>query len=76
MIDQFGKAFLTMFGVGYFKYAPGTAASLITCLIYLLINKYFVLIYFLIFLTIVSIYSIIFIDRIYKKKDEKEIVID
>ena len=65
-----------MFGVGYFKYAPGTAASLITCLIYLLINKYFVLIYFVIFLIIVSIYSIILINKIYKKKDAKEIVID
>ena len=76
MIDQFVKTFLTMFGVGYFKYAPGTAASLITCLIYLLINKHFVLIYFVIFLIIVSIYSIILINKIYKKKDAKEIVID
>ena len=34
MIDKFGLAILTMFGIGYFKYAPGTAASFITCLIY------------------------------------------
>ena len=34
MIDKFGLSILTMFGVGYFKYAPGTAASFITCIIY------------------------------------------
>ena len=76
MIDKFGKTFLTMFGIGYFKYAPGTASSLITCLIYLLISKHFVLSYFVVFLIIVSIYSIILIDKIYKERDAKEIVID
>ena len=33
MIKKFGLSILTLFGVGYFKYAPGTAASFITCLI-------------------------------------------
>ena len=37
MIDKFGKAILTMFGVGYFKYAPGTAASFLTCIIFYLL---------------------------------------
>ena len=35
MIDKFGKNILTLFRIGYFKYAPGTAASLITTFIYL-----------------------------------------
>ena len=35
--DKFLKAMLTMFGIGYSKYAPGTLASFTTCIIYLLI---------------------------------------
>ena len=34
MIKKFNLLFLTMFGVGKIKYAPGTFASLITCLIF------------------------------------------
>ncbi len=76
MIDKFGKAFLTMFGIGYFKYAPGTAASIVTCIIYFLIAGRLNFTYVIIFLIVVSLYSIILIDKIYKKKDAKEIVID
>ena len=69
-----------MFGIGYIKYAPGTVASLVTCLLYYILTvieinfKYF----FFIFI-ILLIYSIIFIDKLshhFKKKDPKEIVID
>ncbi len=35
--DKFLKAMLTMFGIGYSKYAPGTLASFVTCVIYFLI---------------------------------------
>ena len=35
--EKFLKAMLTMFGIGYFKNAPGTLASFVTCIIYLLI---------------------------------------
>ena len=84
MIDKIGLSILSMFGVGYFKYAPGTAASFITCLIYftltesafsLGINKF----YIVAFLIFVLFYSIIFIDKlspVFKKKDPREIVID
>jgi len=84
MIKKFGLPILTLFGVGYFKYAPGTAASFITCLIYftltesafsLAINKF----YIVVFLFFVLFYSIIFIDKlspVFKKKDPREIVID
>ena len=68
MIDKIGLSILTMFGVGYFKYAPGTAASFITCIIYLAC-----------FLIIILIYSITIIDKLshlFKKKDPKEIVVD
>ena len=84
MIDKLGKAILTMFGIGYFKYAPGTAASFITCLIYYILwlsdfslhsNK----IYLVFFLIIILFYSIIIIDKLshlFKKKDPREIVVD
>ena len=84
MIKKFGKATLTMFGIGYFRYAPGTAASFVTCIIYYLLavssfdfvkNK----IYIVGILLIILVYSIIIIDKLsylFKKKDPKEIVID
>ena len=84
MIDKFGKEILTMFGIGYFKYAPGTAASFLTCIIfYLLYASSFYLgqgkIYIVCILLIILVYSIIIIDKlsyIFKKKDPDEIVID
>ena len=80
MIDKIGIAILTMFGIGRSKFAPGTLASLVTCLLYFLFffykpNYILVIIIFLIF----SIYSIVLIDRLEKKfskKDPREIVID
>ena len=83
MIDKIGLSILTMFGVGYFKYAPGTLASLVTCLIYyfLVITDNFVpnYNYIIIILIVILIYSIILIDKLaykFKKKDPNEIVID
>ena len=84
MINKIGISILTMFGIGYFKYAPGTAASFITCLIfYILGESKFTLhdneIYLVFFLIIILFYSIIFIDKFshfFKKKDAQEIVID
>ena len=80
MIDKFGILILTMFGIGRSKFAPGTLASLVTCLIYFPIFIYkpnFLLLVIVFF--IFSIYSIVLIDQLqnkFKKKDPKEIVID
>ena len=84
MIDKFGKAILTMFGIGYFRYAPGTAASFVTCIIFYLfwITNFPLLkgkLYIVCFLLIILVYSIIITDKLsylFKKKDPKEIVID
>ena len=84
MIKKFGLPILTLFGVGYFKYAPGTVASFITCLIfYILGESKFSLhnndIYLVFFLIIILFYSIIIIDKLshlFKKKDAREIVVD
>ena len=64
--DKFCKAILTMVGIGYFKYAPGTLASFITCIIYYLIYMsgfYLFLLhynptYVVLFLIIITISSI------------------
>ena len=68
MINNFGILILTMFGIGRSKYAPGTLASLITCLIYFPIfiykpNFFILIIIFAIF----SIYSVILIDQLQNK---------
>ena len=84
MIKKFGLSILTLFGVGYFKYAPGTAASFITCIIYYILwiaefSLHNHKIYLVCFLIIILIYSISIIDKLsqfFKKKDPKEIVID
>ena len=71
-----------MFGVGRIKYAPGTFASLITCLIYFFILGHFADKYYAIFLIIfvgLIFYFIKLIDKYtdsFKTKDPKEIVID
>ena len=80
MIYKIGLHILTMFGIGYIKFAPATIASFITCLIYILvfilkINFIFLLIFFLFIL----VYSVILINKLsshFKEKDPKEIVID
>tara|TARA_B110000902_G_scaffold252286_1_gene313568 strand:+ start:21 stop:539 length:519 start_codon:yes stop_codon:yes gene_type:complete len=71
---------LTMFGVGYLRYAPGSIASFITCLIFYLLwsifgikNFFFPTCFFLLLLTF---FSIFLINKIYPGKDPKEIVID
>ena len=84
MIKKFGLSILTLFGVGYFKYAPGTAASFITCIIYYILwiaefSLHNHKIHLVCFLIIILIYSISIIDKLsqfFKKKDPKEIVID
>jgi phosphatidylglycerophosphatase A len=80
MISKFGILILTMFGIGRSRFAPGTLASLVTCLVYFPIfifkpNFLILIITFALF----SIYSIVLIDLLqnkFKKKDPREIVID
>ena len=69
-----------MFGLGYFKYFPGSLASFITCVIFYILwstigikDLFFP---YIVFLIIITIYSIKLINNIYKDNDAKEIVID
>ena len=79
MIKKFNLFFLTFFFIGRIKYAPGTAASFITCILFLLlINTFNVYFVFLITL-IIFIYSFFAINNSYdefKSEDPQEIVID
>ena len=79
MIKKFNLFFLTFFMVGKIKYAPGTIASLITCLLFLLlINIFNIVVIFLITL-IIFFYSFVAINNSFdefKTDDPQEIVID
>ena len=80
MIKKLNILILTMLGIGNSKYAPGTVASFITCLIYIYFYNLNVNIIFLIFgLVIIAIYSVYSIDAFknsFLELDAKEIVID
>ena len=80
MIKQINKLFLTMFGLGNSKYAPGTVASFVTCLIYIWLYVYQINIYLIILavsaIFIFSVYSIDKLKNSFSDIDAKEIVID
>ena len=79
MIKKFNLFFLTFFMIGKIKYAPGTIASLITCLLFLfLINIFNIIAIFLITL-IIFFYSFVAINNsfdVFDSDDPQEIVID
>ena len=79
MITKFNILFLTLLKIGKIKYAPGTIASLFTCLLFLLlINVFDILIIFFCTL-IVFCYSFVAINNSFnefKSEDPQEIVID
>ena len=80
MINQIKKSVLTMMGIGYFPYFPGTVASFLTCIIFYFLWAFIgiknLILPFFFFLIILSIYSVILINKFYKKEDAKEIVVD
>ena len=80
MIKKINILLLTMLGLGNSKYAPGTVASFITCLIYILFFNLQINIIFLILGTsIILIYSVYSIDEYknsFSETDAKEMVID
>ena len=80
MIKKFNILILTMLGVGNSKYAPGTVASFITCLVYIFFFSFKINIFFLILgVSLILIYSVYSIDKYansFSETDAKEIVID
>ena len=79
MIKKFNLFFLTFFMIGKIKYAPGTFASLVTCLLFLLlINIFNFTVIFLITL-IIFCYSFVAMNNSFdefRSEDPQEIVID
>ena len=81
MINKINLFFITFFGIGYVKFAPGTFASLITSIL-LFISFHILNIssnIVLIFLFFVFFYSLYAVNSYIKKisnKDPKEVVID
>ena len=69
-----------MFGLGNSKYAPGTVASFVTCLIYIWLQVYQINIYLIILavsvIFIFSVYCIDILKNSFSDIDAKEIVID
>ena len=71
--------FSELYPIGKFKYAPGTIASLFTCIIFFYLNTYFqieiiILIFFIVFfISLISIQNYL---KLYGNKDHQSIVID
>ena len=80
MIKKLNILLLTMFGLGNSKYAPGSVASFVTCLIYVCFYNFQINIVLLILsafiLTIVSACTIDVYKNSFLQIDAKEIVID
>jgi phosphatidylglycerophosphatase A len=80
MIIKLNVLILTMLGIGNSKYASGTAASFVTCLIYILLYNFQVDILFLVLsVTLIFVFSVYSIDNFknsFSQIDAKEIVID
>tara|TARA_B110000971_G_C19837689_1_gene421075 strand:- start:185 stop:679 length:495 start_codon:yes stop_codon:yes gene_type:complete len=80
MIKKINILIVTMFGIGNSKYAPGTSASFVTCLIYIFFFIFKINILYLVsFVTIIFFYSVYAIDYLKKKFSEidaQEIVVD
>ena len=77
--DIFLSKFSEIYPIGKFKYAPGTIASLFTCIIFFYLNKYFqieiiILIFVIIFF--ISLLSVQNYLKLYGNKDHQSIVID
>jgi phosphatidylglycerophosphatase A len=83
MINKFLLSILTMFGIGYSKYASGTVASFVTCIIFYSLYSIGYLesrgIYLICIIIIIFFLSTLLIDKFsdaFDEKDAKEIVID
>ena len=79
MIKKFNLFFLTLFNIGKIKYAPGTLASLFTCLLFLFLINIFDVLILLIGTLIIFCYSFVAINNsldILDADDPQEIVID
>jgi len=79
MIKKFNLLYLTIFNIGKIKKAPGTIASLITCLLFLILINIFNIFTILLLTVVIFSYSFIAINNSFDEfntDDPQEIVID
>ena len=79
MIKKFNILFITFFKIGRIKFAPGTIASLITCLLFLLLVNLFNIVILFFCTLLITLYSFIAINysfNSFDSDDPQEIVID
>ena len=79
MIKKFNLFFLTFFMIGKIKYAPGTFASLASCLLFLLLITFFDFIFIFFITLIIFLYSFMAINNSFdefRSDDPQEIVVD
>ena len=79
MIKKFNLFFLTFLNIGKIKYAPGTFASLITCLLFLLLINFFDISTLFFCTLVIFLYTFIAINSSFDSfdsNDPQEIVID
>ena len=79
MIKKINLLFVTFFKIGKLKFAPGTAASLITCLLFLLLVEIFSIVTLFFFTLFITLYAFIAINNsfdTFDSNDPQEIVID
>ena len=79
MIKKFNLFFLTLLNIGKIKYAPGTFASLITCLLFLLLINFFDISTLFFCTLVIFLYTFIAINSSFDSfdtNDPQEIVID
>ena len=72
MIKKFNLFFLTFCFIGKIKYAPGSIASLITCLIFLILINILNIYFILIFTIIITLYSFIAINNSFENFDSED----
>ncbi len=79
MTKKFNLLFLTLFNIGKIKKAPGSVASLITCLLFLLLINIFNISIIFLFTLVIFAYSFVAINNSFDEfssNDPQEIVID
>ena len=79
MMNKFNLLFITFFKIGRIKLAPGTIASFITCLLFLLFVNLFNIVILLFCTLLIALYSFIAINNSFDSfdsNDPQEIVID
>jgi len=81
MINKINLFFVTFFGLGHIKFAPGTLASIITSILlfiafHLLNIPINIILIFLFFMILYAFYAINIFIKKNKNKDPKEVVID